>query len=322
MKIRALLSLLIVAVVALSQHATAQSTYPNKPIKLLVPYPAGGGGDAIARILTQQMSKTLGQPFVLDFKPGADTQIATSEVMRAPADGYTLLLGNAAGLSFVPAMRKVQPYDAMRDFTPISSVLLTTFGIFVHPSVPAKTLRELVAYAKANPGKLSYGTPTASAVLLAAVFLKDTGTNMVHIPFKGDAQAVTELLAGRIEMVVGAPGAYQQHVDAGKLRALAVTSTARASKLPDVPTFTEAGFPPMKVKSWNGLLGPAGMPKDIVDKLSRAVQAATAREDVRTQLEAIGFVATGSTPEELGSMMKEQLDVWKGAVQQAGLVPE
>lgn len=315
-------TLSVLVMVAFSLHAAAQSAYPNKPIKLLVPYPAGGGGDAIARILTQQMSKTLGQPFVLDFKPGADTQIATSEAMRASPDGYTLLLGNAAGLSFVPAMRKVPPYDAIRDFTPISSVLLTTFGIFVHPSVPAKTLRELVAYARANPGKMSYGTPTASAVLLGAVFLKDTGASMVHIPFKGDAQAVTELLAGRIEMVVGAPGAYQQHVAAGKLRALAVTSTVRSSKMPDVPTFAEAGFPPMNVKSWNGLLGPAGMPREIVDTLSRAVQTATAREDVRTQLEAIGFVATGSTPEELGAMVKEQLDIWRSAVQQAGLVPE
>ncbi len=133
---------------------------------------------------------------------------------------------------------------------------------------------------------------------------------------------MTELLAGRIEMVVGAPGAYQQHVDAGKLRALAVTSTARSTKMPDVPTFAEAGFPPMKVKSWNGLIGPAGMPRDVVDKIARAAQAATAREDVRTQLEAIGFVATGSTPEELGTLMKEQLEVWRSAVQQAGLVPE
>jgi tripartite-type tricarboxylate transporter receptor subunit TctC len=300
----------------------ALAQYPAKPVKLLVPYPPGGGGDAIARFMTQQMAKTLGQPFVLDFRPGADTQIASSELTRAAPDGYTLLLGNAAGLSYIPNMRKVQPYDPLKDFTPISSVVLTTFGFFVHPSVPATSLKELVAYAKANPNKISYGTPTASAILLAAVFLKETGTDMAHIPFKGDSQAVTELLAGRIQLVVGAPGAYVQHVKEGKLRALAVTSEARSSKLPDVPTFTEAGFSPMKVKSWNGLFAPAGTPRDIVEKLSKAVQAAMSRDDVRTQLDALGFVATSSSPQELGAMVREQLDVWKGAVQQAGLVPE
>jgi tripartite-type tricarboxylate transporter receptor subunit TctC len=320
MTIHTLRSLLVLLATVLSLQAMAQ--YPNKPIKLLVPYPAGGGGDAIARTMSNHMSQTLGQPFVLDFKPGADTQIASSELTRAAPDGYTLLLGNAAGLSYVPAIRKVQPYDPVRDFTPISAVVMTTFGFFVHPSLPAKSLRELVAYARANPGKISYGTPTASAVLLAAVFSKEANIEMVHVPFKGDAQALTELLAGRIELVVGAPGAYNQHIKEGKLRALAVTSTVRSSKLPDVPTFTEAGFAPMKVKSWNGLFGPPGMPKDVVDKLSRAAQLAMNREDVRVQMETLGFVSGGSSADELGAMVKEQLDVWKSAVQQAGLVAE
>jgi len=317
---KSLRSLLLFALSALSLQAFAQ--YPDRPIRLLVPYPAGGGGDAIARILTQEMSKSLGQPFVLDFKPGADTQIASSELTRAAPDGYTLLLGNAAGLSYVPALRKIQPYDPVRDFTPISQVVMTTFGVFVHPSVPARTLRELVSYAKANPNKLAYGTPTASAVLLAAVFLKDTESQMVHVPFKGDAQAVTELLAGRIQMVVGAPGAYLQHVQAGNLRALAVTSAARSSKMPDVPTFVEAGFAPMKVKSWNGLFGPRGLPKPVIEQLSHAAQAAMAKKEARDQLETLGFVAGGSSPDELGAMVSEQLQVWRAAVQQAGLVAE
>lgn len=322
MTIRILRSLLMFAVAALSFHVAAQSTYPNKPIKLLVPFPPGGGGDAIARIMTQQLTQTLGQPFVLDFKPGADSQIATAELTKAAPDGYTLLLGSAAGLSYVPAMRKIQPYDPIRDFTPISTVVLTTFGLIVHPSVPARTLRELVTYARSNPGKLSWGTATASAVLLGSTFLKDNNVEMVHIPFKGDAQVLPELLTGRIQVAVAAPGAFLQHIQEGKLRALAVTSPVRSSKLPDVPTITEAGFSPAKVKSWNGLFGPAEMPRDIVDKLSRGVQLAMAREDVRAQLETLGFIATGSSPEELGTMVKDQLVAWRNAVQQAGLAPE
>ena len=319
---RALRFLLLFALTALSLQAAAQSGYPNKPIRLLVPFPPGGGGDAIARIMTQQLTQSLGQPFVLEFKPGADSQIATAEAAKAAPDGYTLLLGSAAGLAYVPAMRKVQPYDPVRDFTPISSVVLTTFALIVHPSVPARTLQELVGYARANPGRLSWGTATASAVLLGSTFFKDNGMELLHVPFKGDAQVLPELLTGRLQVAVAAPGAFVQHVQEGKLRALVVTSPVRSSKMPDVPTITEAGFAPAKVKSYNGLFGPAGLPRDIVDKLSRGVQAGMARAEVRAQLETLGFIATGSSPEELGAMVREQVAAWRTAVQQAGLAPE
>lgn len=311
--------LLLIGAVA-GMQALAQ--YPSGPIRVVVPFAPGGAAGAAARIVGQPLSQALGQPVLVDFKPGADGQIAGIEISRSAPDGHTLFLGTASGLSYVPAVRKPPPYDALQDFTPISSFFLVTFALVVHPDLPARTVRELIDHARAHAGKLSYGTATATAILTTAELLASTKTEMVHIPFKGEGPALLELLAGRIQLMFMTPGLAMQHVKEGKLRVLAVTSTERSPLLPDVPTLTEAGLPASTVLAWGGIFGPPGMPRALTDRLSRELNLALARPDVRAQLAQLGYAPTGSTPEELGQLVKGQLDAWRRALRQAGVAQE
>jgi tripartite-type tricarboxylate transporter receptor subunit TctC len=314
---------LIFGVLACALTASpAFAQYPDKPIRLVIPFPPGGGVDQASRIMSERLTQSLHQPVVFEYKPGADGQIASMAVIKSAPDGYTLYVGTSSGLSYVPAIRKSPPYDPVRDLAPVSSMFLVTFGLFVHPDVPAKSLPELVEYARANPGKLSYGTGSATSILATAELLANTKTAMVHIPFKGDAQALTELLSGRIQVVFGAPGIYMPHVQAGKLRVLATTSAARSPALPDAPTFAEVGLPALTVQAWGGVFAPAGLSTEIAERLSREITSALARPDVRERMEAIGFPPLGSTPAELGSMVTQQLEVWRRAVRAAGLAEE
>lgn len=312
---------ILAALLGLLIGVNGSAAYPEKPLRLVVPFPAGGAGDAVARAIAPQLSQTLGQTVVVDNKPGADGQIAATEVLRAAPDGYTLFMANAGALNYVPVIRKTPPYDPAQ-FTPISLLGVGSSIMFVHTKVPANSLAELVDYARANPDKLSYGSTNPAAILISADFLSNTKTRMVHIPYKGDALALPDLLAGRIQLIFATPAVFMPHVLDGRLRALASTQAQRSAMFPDVPTMTEAGFSPLSFKQWTGVFGPAGMSKALADRLSREIGIVLAKPDVRAQIEKAGFAPAGSSPDELAVLSRQQLEIWKDAVRQGKFIQE
>jgi tripartite-type tricarboxylate transporter receptor subunit TctC len=313
-----LLAALLLA--ALSGIATAQ--YPAKPIRIVVPFPAGSATDTISRILGASVSGAVGQPVVVDNKAGADGAIAAGEVMRAAADGYTLLMATNSPMSAVPALKKVPPYDPVADFTPITDIGRYTFFIVVHPSVPAKTLSELIHYARGNPGKINYATGNTTGIVSTAFFASQAGIQMVHVPYKGEPQAMTDLIAGRVHLMFASSSTSVPQVRDGKLVALVTTLSRRSHLLPDVPTIAEAGMPQFSVTSWAGLFGPAKMPRDVVERINKEFHAAMQRPDVVAAMEKQAFVLLPSTPERLGAFVKEQMESYRNILRAAGVQPE
>jgi tripartite-type tricarboxylate transporter receptor subunit TctC len=311
------------AVAALGLIAVpAAAQYPAKPIRIVVPFPPGGGADAMARIVAQPLSKTLGQPVVVDNKPGADGAIAAELAAKSVPDGYTLLFAGSTQIVGVPTLRKSPPYDAVADFAPITSVGKFAFFLVVHPSVPAKTLSELIDYARANPGRLNYATGNVSAILAFAQLKSFGNVDMVHVPYKGEALTLPDLLSARVQLVVGTGASVVPLVKEGRLRALATLLPTRSSLLPSVPTIAEAGMPRVSMVVWAGLFAPAKTPMDVIDKLSREVNVILKQPDVRGQFEKQGFEPAGSTPGELGAFLRQQLVEWRSAARLAGLEPE
>jgi tripartite-type tricarboxylate transporter receptor subunit TctC len=311
-----------VGTILLSIPLFAQAQYPTKPIRLVLPFPAGGVADAVARIIGQRLSQTLGQPVVVDNRPGADGAIAGETVMKAASDGYTLLFGTSSTLSAVPALRKNPPYDPVTDFTPIALVGRFSFFVFVNAGMQAKTLPEFVRFARANPGKLNYGTGNTPSILATAQFKSLAGIDMLQVPYKGDAPAITDLLGGRVDMVIASTVPALALAKDGKIRALAALLGQRSSHLPDVPTMVEAGFPEYSVTSWAGLFGPARLPREIVEILERETNTILRQQDVKDQLERQAFEIEGSTPEQLRLYVKAQREVWQRAAREAGIQPE
>ena len=301
---------------------SALAQYPNKPIRMVLQFPAGGIADAVARIVAQPLSQALGQPVIVDNRPGADGAIAGEAVMKAAPDGYTLLLATNSTLSAVPTLRKNPPYDPVTDFAPISMVGRFSFFVFTRADVPAKTLADLVTYARANPGKLNYGTGNTTSILATAQFKSLAGIDMVQVPYKGDAPATTDLLGGRIDLVIASTVPGLALAKEGKIRALATLLARRSSHLPDVPTMAEAGFPKYSVTSWAAIFGPAKLPRAVVERLTREINAILQRPEIKEQLERQAFEGEASTPEELGAFVKEQLEVWRRAVREAGIPQE
>jgi tripartite-type tricarboxylate transporter receptor subunit TctC len=299
----------------------AAAQYPSKPIRLIVPFPAGGAADLSARTIALPLSQALGQPIVVENKPGADGAIAADIVIKSAPDGYTLFFGTSTALCSVPAMRKDPPYNPVVDFTPISLVGTFGFFLFVHPSVPAQSMRELLDYARANPGKLNYGTGNSTSVLATARLKLQERLEMVEIPYKGDAPATSDLVAGRVQLMIATPGTAAAFVKEGKLRALVTLLRNRSPLLPDVPTSAEAGLPPLPIEPWAGLFGPAKMPKEIVARIARETAAVVARPDVHEQLERYAFDGRSSTPEELAAFLKDQVDIWSRTAREVGIVP-
>ena len=304
-----------------STPALAQG-FPNKPIRIVVPFPPGSATDSIARTLGASVSAAIGQPVIVDNKAGADGAIAGAEVARAAPDGYTLLMATNSPMSAVPALKKHPPYDPVADFTPITDVGRYTFFLVVHPSVPANTIGELIAYGKANPGKLNYATGNTTGIVSTALFMSLGGMQMVHVPYKGEPQAITDLLAGRVQFLVASAATTAPHVRDGKLRALAVTLEQRSPALPDVPTIAEAGMPAFKLTSWAGLFGPARMPADVAQRLNREFVAAIHRPDVQAAMAKQGFMLTGSSMDKLGTLVREQLESYRSTVKLAGIEPD
>jgi len=318
LKLTRALAALVLALVA----AGAPAQYPVKPVRIVVPFGAGSSTDIVARIIGQPLGQALGQPVVVENRPGADGQIAAEAVAKAAPDGYTLLLSTNSPHSAAPHLKKKLPYDPFADFTPISFIGRYTFFIVVHPSVPAKTLAELIGYARANPGKLNYATGNTSSIVLTGTFVALNNLNLVHVPYKTEPTAIPDVLQGQVQMMISSYATVAPHIRDGKLRALATTLDRRSPLLPDVPAIVETGMPKFPIVSWAGLFGPAKLPKDIVDRLNREVNAVLARPEVREALAKAAFDGAGSSADELVAFVKEQYDVWGKAIRDAGIQPE
>ncbi|GAB3645282.1 Bug family tripartite tricarboxylate transporter substrate binding protein [Ramlibacter alkalitolerans] len=315
-----LVRLLLVALALAGGGAFAQS-YPNKPIRLVVPFPPGGSADVVARSVAQAMSQGLGQSVVVENKAGADGIIASEAVMKSPPDGYTLLLATNTAFNAAPILHKVVPYNPVTDFTPVGKVGNFGFFVFVHDTVPARNLAQLIEHARANPGKLTYGSGNSTSIIATARLAQQAKVNLVHVPYKGDAPMTLDLLAGRVHMAI-ATGTLLPHVKEGKLRVLATLLPQRAGSLPEVPTLPESGAEQIPLTPWAGIFGPAKMPREIVDRLARELTRALAQPDVRAQLEGVAFQPQGSTAEELAVMLREQIEIWARAGKDAGIAPQ
>ncbi len=312
----------ILVAAALLFAAPALSQYPHKPIRMVVPLGPGTSTDIITRIIAQPLSQALGQPIVVETKPGADGAIGAMDVLKAAPDGYTLLLGTNSPLSSVPHLRKTPPYDPVTDFTPIGFVGNFTFFIVVHPGVPAKSVAELISYARANPGKLNYATGNTTAIVSTAVFANLANISIQHIPYKAEPPAIIDLLSGQIHLMFSSYSTVAPHIRDGKLRALVTTLPQRSPLLPEVPSIVEAGFPKYTIVPWAGMVGPAKMPKEIVDRLNRELNAVLARPEIRESLAKQAFAGRGSSTEEMATLIREQIGVWGKAIRDAGIQPE
>jgi len=301
---------------------TAVAQFPAKPIRVVVPFPAGSATDTVARVLSASVSQAVGQPLLVENKAGADGAIAAAEVAKSPADGYTLLMATNSPMSAVPAMKKQPPYDPVADFTPITDVGRYTFFIVVHPEVPAKSLGELIAYARANPGKLNYATGNTTGIVSTAFFAAQAQIRMVHVPYKGEPQALTDLVAGRVQVMFCSSGTSVPMIREGRLRALVTTLPRRSHLLPEVPTIAEAGMPQFSITSWAGLFGPAKMPREVTARLNREFVAAMGRADVQAAMEKQAFALSPSSPERLADLVKEQLESYRSTLRAAGVEPE
>ncbi len=312
-----------VAALALAAFcAGAGAQYPSKPIRLVVPFPAGGAAELGARIFAQPLGQALGQPVIVEARPGGDGVIAADAVMKAAPDGYTLLYATNTAFNWVPATRKQPPYDPVADFTPVSLVGYFGFFLFTHPSVPATSVAELLAYARANPGKLNAGTGNSTSQLLTAQLKAFEKLDIVPVPYKGDAPLTIDLVGGRLHMAFATPGSALPQVKEGKLRALAAMFPNRSPLLPEAPTAAEAGLGKLSITPWGGVFGPARMPKEAVDRVARELAVVLQRPEVRDALGKIAFDPRSSTPEELAAFLKVQIEVWRRTAEEVGIKPE
>jgi tripartite-type tricarboxylate transporter receptor subunit TctC len=310
-----------VAAASGTSPAFAQS-YPSKPVRVIVPFGAGSTTDIVARIIAMPLGQALGQPIIVENKAGADGVIGAVEVKRAAPDGHTLLLGTNTPLSAAPHLQKNVPYDALADFTPICHLGYFTFFMVTHPSIPANTLPELLAYAKANPGKLNYATGNSTGIVTTALLAKLAGVEMVHVPYKTEPQAITDLLTGQTHLMIGSYSPIASHIKDGKLKALMTILPSRSDILPAVPSIREAGFPDFPLVPWASVVGPANMPKDVTDRLNTELIAVLGKPDIKEALTKQAFAIKSSTPAELSVMMKSQFETWGRVTKDAGIEPQ
>jgi tripartite-type tricarboxylate transporter receptor subunit TctC len=315
-----MLRTLVLALLVVSAAAEAQ--FPAKPIRVVVPFPAGSATDTITRVLAQSVSQSIGQTVVVENKAGADGAIAAAEVAKAAPDGHTLLMATNSPMSAVPAMKKNPPYDPVADFTPITDVGRYTFFIVVHPSVPAKTLKELIDHARANPGKVNYATGNTTGIVSTAFFASLAKIDLVHVPYKGEPQALTDLVAGRVQLMFCSSGTSMPQIREGRLRPIVTTLAKRTHLLPELPTIAEAGMPEFSITSWAGLFGPAKMPAAVVERLNKEFVAAMARSDVQAAMEKQAFALSPSSPGELAAFVKEQMESYRRILRAAGVEPD
>ena len=302
--------------------AWAQTSYPNGPISLVVPFAAGSGTDAVARIVVKKLGERLNQPVLVDNKAGANGQIAATFVAKAKPDGYTLLMTTNTSHSANPSLVKDLKYDPIKDFTPIARVGELPFALMVSAKDPAKNMAEWLSFARTNPGKLSYATPNSTSLVSSETIKRIGKVDVLGVPYKSSPQALTDLISGVIQMYVSDVGSSMGMIKAGTVRVLAVTTKQPLSSLPGVPPIAES-IPGFDLTSWNGIFGPAGMPRDVVDKLNAELQAVMADKEVQAQLKQIGFeVWPSKTPDEFSRYVSDQLVHWAGMIRQAGIRAE
>ncbi|RZL92879.1 MAG: tripartite tricarboxylate transporter substrate binding protein [Variovorax sp.] len=311
---------LLATATALAALPSAAQSYPDKPIRMLVGFPAGGGVDIVARLLAVEMQKTLGQPITVDNRAGAAGNIATEAVARAAPDGYTILMGNTGSLAINPALYTKLSFNVLKDLKPVALVSTSPLLVLVNPSQPAKTLGELVANAKQQKGQLNYGTGGAGSIShLAMELLKsETGADLVHVPYRGGAPAVTDLLGNQLQVVVEGVPIAAPFLKSGKLNALAVTSTRRSPAVPDVPTGAEAGFPNFTATAWYGVMVPAGTPAPVIAKLNAAANAALKDPGLLEKLALQGSEPAGGTPAAFDDHLQKEVTRWAAAVKTSG----
>ena len=317
--IRALLAAAM-AWLALNASAQGAATYPTKPIKIVVPFPPGGATDILARAIGAELQKAFGQTVLIENKAGAGGNPGADMVAKSPPDGYTLVMATVGTHGINMSLYSKMPYDAVKDFEPITLVAGVPNLLVVHPSVAAKNVAELTALAKAQPGKLNVASSgNGTSIHMAAELYKVmAGVDILHVPYKGSSFAVTDLLGGQVQLMFDNMPSALPHVKAGKLRALAVTSPKRSSALPDIPTMDEEGLKGFDATSWFGLLAPAGTPKDIIAKLNAAAVKALATPEMRERLASQGAEAVGNTPEQFGAFIKAEIEKWAKIVKASG----
>ena len=300
--------------------ATAQD-YPARPIRIIVPFTPGAGTDIVARAIAQSLNEAWKQSVVVDNRPGAGGTIAGELVARASADGYTLMLGNVSTLAIAPALNPKLPYSPLRDFAPITLITTSENVLVLHPSVPVTSMREFIAFAKANPRKLNYGSSGngTTSHLGGVMFASMTGTEMTHVPYKGSGPMLTDLLAGQLQLSFSSVPTALPHIKSGRLRALAVTLLARSSVLPDLPTVQEAaGLKGFEISLWQGIVAPAATPRTIVMKLNQQIAGSLRTPEMKAKLTVQGLDAVGNTPEQFGAYIRDEIAKWTKVVQTSG----
>ena len=297
----------------------AAQAYPSKSIRILLPLAAGGPTDMLARLVAQPLSGAFGQQVIVDNRPGASGNIAAEMAAKAPADGYTLFMAGSGNFAINVSLFSKLPYDPVRDFSPIILMASAPFVVAIHPSLPAKTFGDLVRLAKARPGQLNYGAVTGNAAHLATELLKSqAGINMVHVPYKGAVLATTDLIAGHIQVSLSSTPGSIPFVQTGKLRALAVTSAKRITPLPDLPTVAESGLKGYEASTWYAIVGPAGTPRPIVDRLYSEIEKIISQPGTREKMIANHFEPTIMGPDQFGAYMKSEIDKWSKVVKDSG----
>jgi len=315
-------AVVIVSVVlaAMPPLATAQA-YPAKPIRWISPWPAGGANDIFSRAIGQKIGESLGQQVLVDNRPGAAGTIGSDIAAKAPADGYTLVMGSSPTHAIAPALYPALPYDPLRDFSAVTLVGSVPNVLVLHPSVPAKTVKEFIAVAKARPGKLNFASTGngTSQHLSAELFKFMAGLDMVHIPYKGTAPALTELVAGQVDLAFENMPALIPHIQAGRLRALAVTTTKRSAVMPELPTIAEAALPGYDASVWFGVFAPVGTPRPVIDRLHGEILKALQTQDLKSRMVAMGTDVSGIGPDDFSAYVRKEIPKWANLVKAAGV---
>ena len=313
-------ALLCAAALLLGQPAAAQE-YPSRPIKFITPIAAGGLTDTLTRVLGQRLSERMGQPVVVENRPGAGGIIGMDAAAKSAPDGYTIVMVYQGLASVNPILYKVPPYETLRDFVPIAQVATFPMVLIVNPSTPIGSVKELIEQARAKPGSMNYGSAgnATTSHLVMELFKRKAGVDLLHIPYKGEAPALTELLGGRVAVTFNSLPSVLAHIRSGKVRALAIATKERSRLVPDVPTVTESGVADLEVPGWYGILAPAGTPRPIVERLSREFNAVVNEPDTRARLAAQGIDLGGSSSEAFGKWIREETERWRKVITDAGI---
>ncbi|HET9650898.1 MAG TPA: tripartite tricarboxylate transporter substrate binding protein [Usitatibacter sp.] len=305
---------------ALAPLLAAAQSWPARPVKVVVPFTAGGSTDTVARIVCEKLTTRLGQPVIVDNRAGAGGALGTELVARSSPDGYTFLVGTSSTMAIIPHLHAKPPYEPIRDFTPVILLGTSDILVVVNSNVPARSLKDLLAYAKSHPGKLTFASGGNGSIshLLGEYFKSMAGVDMLHVPYKGDAQMVTDLLGGQVDMAFGTAVAFLPHVKSGKVVALAVTNPRRSTTQAHLPTVSEAGVPGYEAVQWFGIAAPNGTPREIVYRMNDEVRAVLAMAEVRSRFTDLGFDVVGDTPEEFAAFVRNEYAKWARIARIAG----